>query len=359
MTFHFNTHSVHSDKLSNNLKTSDEFEYQILKQAREWLTLNKGDFEFQTSGSTGSPKKITFTRMQVKASVELTKSFFNLEKGQKALLCLDPSFIAGKMMIVRAIEIGMDLICVPPAANPLKDFQHDTVIDFAALVPYQLEGIVNDQAAVKRLAQINKVIVGGAIVSNELSAKLQSLSTTFFETYGMTETLTHIAVRALNPLQEAFQALPGIKLLIDDRSCLTIQASHLSPEVIRTNDVVHLITDNAFVWIGRNDNIINTAGVKVSPEEVERKIASLMFNQLNGHSYFIGGVPDKKFGQKIVLFIETDKIPHSTIDRICEHLRGRLQKWEAPKEIVCLPLFERTASGKINRRENIKPFGIL
>ncbi len=359
MTFLFNTHQVQSDELSFNSKTTNEFESRILKQAVDWLTLDKNDFEIQTSGSTGSPKKNIFTRRQVKASVELTKNFFNLEKGQKALLCLDPSFIAGKMMIVRALEIGMDLICIPPAANPLKGFQHDTIIDFSALVPYQLENIVNDQAALKRLAQIKKVIVGGAVVSSELSSKLQALSTAFFETYGMTETLTHIAVRRLNPLQEAFQALPGIKLLLDDRSCLTVQASHLSPEAIRTNDVVHLIADNAFVWIGRYDNIINTAGVKVSPEEVERKIALLMFKQVHGHAYFIGGVPDKRFGQKIVLFIETGIIPHSTIDLILQQLRDRLQKWEAPKEIVCLPLFERTKSGKINRRDNIKRFVIL
>ncbi len=348
--FIFDKLSISILTVQNKPKLLSGFEQKVIQLAEEWLS-PKNEFEFQTSGSTGTPKQIAFTRAQIKSSVKLTQNFFGLQAGQAALLCLDPNFIAGKMMIVRALEIGVDLICLPPSANPLENLKEDSVIEFAALVPYQLEAILASDAATKKLNRIKKVIVGGAAVPDDLIQRLQSLSSRFYETYGMTETLTHVAVRKLNPVEPAFHPLPGVKIFLNDRLCLNIQANHLSPEIIRTNDLANILPDGSFSLIGRYDNIINTAGVKVSPEEVERKISTVMSNNLSGLHYFIGGVKDKAFWERVVLLVESEPIPDAIKNSITGQMRLILKKWEVPKEIICIPSFKRTSSGKVNRIE--------
>lgn len=341
-----------SHKLDFLKQSLTDFEQKVIDFARLWLS-DKQDFEFMSSGSTGKPQKIKFTRAQIQASAQLTQETFELKAVEHALLCLDPDFIAGKLMIVRALEVGMSLICISPAANPLFDLKYDSRIDFAAFVPYQLEAILNNPSSTERLSKIKTVIVGGATVSTELVQKLQSLSAQFYETYGMTETLTHIAIRKLNPPEAAFHTLSGVRLMLDERLCLTIQANHLGPKVICTNDLVNILSVTSFSFIGRYDNLINTAGVKVSPEDVERKIAATMLNHLPESEYFIAGVKDKTFGERVVLFIEATALLDSKQQALTEQLQSHLKKWEVPKEVICVPHFKRTKSGKVKRRETI------
>ena len=357
--FFFDSRAIQINEIGRIKNHADEFEYPILDFAREWLSPSIKKFEIQTSGSTGTPKKITLAREQIKESIKLTKDFFNLKPGQVALLCLDTNFIAGRMMIFRAIEIGLDLVCAPPVANPLEHIDCASPISFAALVPYQLESILKSPSSIARLNKIEKVILGGAKVSPSLIERIQPLPTQFYETYGMTETITHVAIRKLNPPENNFTALPGVSFSTDNRNCLVIRATHLGSNSIITNDVVELSGSKSFKLIGRADNIINTGGVKVSPEALEDKIESILSPFLDGKDFFIAGVNDPAFGQKVVLFMESAPLQEPDKNKILSQLKLHLEKWEVPKDIICVPLFKKTESGKVNRLETIKSIPAL
>lgn len=346
ITFVFERFHVRSSELpALDFNDLSEYESSVLSFAKDWIS-KKQQFEFQTSGSTGTPRKIIFQREQIKESVRLTKDFFQLKQGHKALLCLDPNFVAGKMMLIRALEIGMNLYCLPPAANPMNTL--DEEIDFAAFVPYQLEAIINSTSA-NKIVHIKTGILGGSPVSQSIIEKIQALETQFYETYGMTETLTHIAIRKLNPVQPDFHTLPGVKISLDERGCIGIRAKHLSNEMIQTNDVAILRDETSFRITGRYDNVINSAGVKISPELLESKIETIVKKIIEGPSYFIAGVADPEFGQKVMLYIETDTLSLETENQLMAELKSKLKKWEVPKAIVAIPQFTRTNSGKINR----------
>ena len=333
-------------------KPANTFEEKVKAFTLEWLS-DKQEFEFQTSGSTGQPKKITFSREQMQASARLTQQTFDLKQGQTTLLCLDPDFVAGKMMIVRALEIGMNLIVVEPSANPLEKLSSQEPIEFAAFVPYQLSAILQNPKTKEKLNSITKAIVGGASSSKELIENIQGCPTQFYETYGMTETLTHVAIRKLNPPEAAFRALPGVKLWLNTNLCLSLQLDHLGIDRVETNDVVQLQTRDTFTVTGRYDNIINTAGVKVSPEILELKIKDIMQQHFDESAFFIGGVKDKQFGEKVVLFVEHAFISDSVKNLVFVQLKSVLRNFEVPKEIVAVPTFKRTDMGKLKRQETI------
>ena len=339
-----------SKELSTPAKT--EFEKDVLAFVDAWLS-DQQEFEFNTSGSTGPPGKITFNRDSIKASVKLTKEKFRLDNDQTALLCLSPKFVAGKMMIARALEIGMNLLCCPPVADPLAEMSWDSEVHFAALVPYQVSAIIENDASSKKLSRIKNIIVGGSPVDQSLTDRLQQFGNSFFETYGMTETLTHIAIRKLNPPEKDFKLLPGITAFIDERLCLNIQASHLSDQVIKTNDIAEFTTPDTFQIIGRFDNIVNSAGFKIVPEDVERKISSIIRSNLPNVNFIAGGIPDNDFGQKLVLLVETREIKTEIKNEVISQIKSVLKKWEVPKDVLAVSTFRRTESGKINRRETL------
>ena len=306
----------------------------VNKFTSEWY--NEKDFmELQTSGSTGKPKSISVKKEWMKNSAQLTGKTFGLKEGDSVLLCMSMKYVAGKMMVVRAIELGLDLKVAEPSSSPLKDF--DGQIDFAAMVPLQLENSID------QLEKVKILIVGGGKVNSKLVEKLQGVSTQIYETYGMTETLTHVAIKALNgPNQsKVFTAFHGIQFDIDERDCLMVYAPMLNPGSIVTNDIVELIDEISFRWLGRYDNIINSGGVKIIPEVVEAKLVSVILDR----RYFIVGEPDNKLGERVVLFVEGDEINISL---------DSLEKYERPKDIYFIPKFVEIKSGKVNRRETIK-----
>jgi len=296
----------------------------------EWLN---GDEEMtlQTSGSTGKPKSIQVKKEWMKNSAQLTGKTFGLKEGDSALLCMPMKYVAGKMMVVRGLELGLDLKVVEPCSNPLQNIEEQ--IDFCAMVPLQLENSLDDLDKVKTL------IVGGGQVHSALVEKLQSIKTEVFETYGMTETLTHVAIKPLNGPEKTdlFQALDGIQLETDDRKCLVIHAPMLNPEPVITNDLVELVNETSFILLGRFDNIINSGGIKIIPEVVEAKLVDVIPDR----RFFIAGAPDESFGQKVVLVVEGSEIEFSL---------DSLEKYEKPKEIYFFPEFSETNSGKIHRK---------
>ena len=332
-------------------KITNDFERKALTFCQSWLT-DKQVFEFNTSGSTGTPKKISFKREQLIASAHLTAKALELTSGSTSLVCLDTEFIAGAMMLVRGMVVGMNMIIKPPSANPLENITEQ--IDFTALVPYQVIHLLEHPP--EKLNSISKVIIGGAPLNQETIGLLQSLTPAFYATYGMTETITHIAIQKLNgsDRQDYFQLLPGIEVSIDDRSCLSIRASHLGNDPIITNDIVSLITKDKFQWIGRYDRVINSGGVKVSPEKIE-KIVESAFAELKIKSrFFVESLQDQKLGQQVALVIEGEPLAGDILKNINDLLKGALEKYEMPRQVLFVSRFAETASQKIDRLATLK-----
>lgn len=329
----------------------DVYLAQVWKFICEW-NRNTSSFSLQTSGSTGEPKTISVSRLSMQQSARLTGEFLELRQGQTALLCLPVGFIAGKMMIVRAITLGLNLLVVEPSKNPLLRVDDGITIDFAAFTPMQLTEIFSNDDSLQKLMQIRSIIIGGASVSSTLERQVQWLPYPVFETFGMTETLTHIAMRRLNgPVaSELFESLPGITLRSDERGCLVIHAPHLDEPAVVTNDLVELHSHRTFRWLGRVDNVINSGGLKIYPEKIERKIATLLSKR-----FIITNLPDPKLGELVALIIEGEAEDTAAIEN---RISGSLDTYEKPRKILFLPEFPKTLSGKVIRSavaELVKP----
>jgi len=306
----------------------------------EWLD-PKDYIELNTSGSTGMPKTIRIKKQSMVNSAIATGDFFNLKPGDKALLCLPTDFIAGKMMLVRAMILGLELDVINPSATP--DFNRSKQYDFCAMIPMQL------QNAVGYIDNIKNIIVGGAKPSPQLIESISQSPAHVYEAYGMTETVSHIALKKLNNfssndvgITKRFNLLPNIKITQDERGCLIIDAPHLSEERVVTNDMVKIYSEKQFNWIGRYDNVINTGGIKVFPEQIEDKIQDKIPQR-----FFITSMPDDTLGEKVVLVLESDS---NLIDKAAFE---SLEKYETPKEIFAVEQFAETASGKIQRKQTL------
>ncbi|HRG10352.1 MAG TPA: AMP-binding protein [Cyclobacteriaceae bacterium] len=339
----------------DEIKTGVAESSSAIRFCNTWLN-GQADFVLQTSGSTGTPKKIAATREQLKASARITATYLKLEPEQTALVCLDVSFVAGLMMLVRALEVGMNIIVTPPEANPLQSLEPAINVDFAAFVPYQIEAILKSPQH-EKLNTIKNLIIGGAPLSEQTKVALQYFTNNMYATYGMTETLTHIALQKINEATDnTFQVLPGFDVGTDVRGCLTVKAIHLGNEVIITNDLVELISKNQFLWLGRIDGVINSGGVKIIPEKVEAVVATI-FNKLNLlNRFFITGLPNAQLGETVTLVVEGILTKEQT-ESLRQNLSHTLSRYENPKAIYCLEKFVYTNSGKINRPETILLIG--
>jgi O-succinylbenzoic acid--CoA ligase len=245
---------------------------------------------------------------------------------------LPTDYVAGKMMFVRAFILGLDMEFVAPSSHPMERVKGD--FDFCGMVPLQAKNSLKD------LHRIKKLIIGGAKINKTLENELVVIPSQIYETYGMTETITHIAAKRVG--ESAFSVLPNVKVTQDDRHCLVIDAHKISGEKIVTNDLVELISDTQFVWKGRFDNVINSGGIKLIPEQIEEKLASSISN-----CFFVYGQADELLGEKLVLYVEGESMP------IDESIFETLDKYERPKETVFVPEFKRTATGKVIRDQSV------
>ncbi len=361
MTYSFRTILINgreveiSDILQEKAIPQSSFEVSLFAFIQKWHGPSDS-FVQHTSGSTGPPRPIVITRQQMTASARLTQAALGLRAGETALVCLDPEFIAGKMMIVRSFIADMRIVAVTPTANPLKE-RHllNLPIDFTALVPLQLsEILLSGQRGV--LDEVRNVIVGGAAPSEDLKESVLKLRANVFATYGMTETVSHIALQPLNgrAASEYYAALPGIKISCDSKGCLEIMAPYLSEKII-TRDVVEIRNDVQFKWIGRLDNVINSGGIKIAPEIIEAKLSKL-FTQLKIENRFlISSRPDPALGNRLILLVEgTLTMP---AEQIKSHFKEVLHAYEIPKEIYDNIPFVLTKNGKINRFETARKIG--
>lgn len=347
---------THTQIIHHSFDSTSAFERSTLAFCHDWLT-GKKQFTLQTSGSTGIPKEISFSRDQMTASALMTQTALGLKEGDTALICLDTKYIAGQMMLVRSFVVGMNIIATEPSANPFMAIEENDKIDFAAFVPYQLQTILGKNP--ERLDTIRVGIIGGASIDSILKESLQKLKCIIYATYGMTETLSHIGLMKLNGPNpdDYFTALPGVTIEKDDRGCLIIQTDFLSEAVI-TNDLVNLKMPNHFKWLGRWDNIINTGGVKVMPEKIEKQLEEIFRMCGITRRFFVTGFPDSSLGQKVCLLIESSPFHEETIHQLQSEMKVRLSKYEIPREVKFIERFEQTETGKINRPKTINLFPV-
>ena len=291
--------------------------------------------KIQTSGSTGKPKEFIIPKDRFLVSAKRTCDFFKLEKDDRAFLCISPEYIGGKMMIIRCLERNMNLFIGNLSAYP---FEKETTADFAAFVPLQIHNIIKRD--IGQLQKIKNIIIGGGPLNPEDEQILSEHQVNAFVTFGMTETLSHIALRQVG--QKEYQVLPGIEIETDSLDRLIIKAPELTgvPQLI-TQDIIEIKPGNQFIWKGRADNVINSGGVKLYPEEIEKKLAPHI-----DLPFFISKQKDEKFGEKVILIIESDQ----PLDL---HLESVLSKFEQPKSIYYCKSFIYTETEKINRNKTL------
>lgn len=304
----------------------------LLEAIRIWE--EKEDLTISTSGSTGTPKTIHHPHEAVVSSIEDTAAYFGLKLGQSALCALPFDKIAGRLMLYRALHIGLKLEIREPSSTPVSSEDH---FDFVPLTPHQVLSCLEKDP--RSLDEIGTLIIGGAAVSSELETKLQALKVRSFETYGMTETITHIAARRIYPDPNTFfEALPGVKLNSEEGR-LIIEANRLQSP-LHTTDIVEMDGANRFRWLGRADNVVNSGGIKLHPELLENELASII-----DAPFYLVGTPDPVLGEKLIAVIEGDEKD----DGLLASIRNILPSHSSPKEIIYLKELKRTNNGKIIR----------
>ena len=319
------------------LKPIDEKWIQVYyKFLYEYFTCK--DLKVSTSGTTGKPKTITVSKIQMQKSAFATLFFFSLKKNNSILLTLSCDFIAGKMMLVRAIEGELNLFLAEPCSDPSKYLFKK--YDFVPLVPMQVQNIIKT----KKIIQINKLLVGGGKLPNEMISKIKKFKTQVFESFGMTETLSHFAIKQISPIfSEWFKTIKGFEIDNNKNGELIIKKNIITNCELKTKDLIEKKSKSEFKWLGRSDNIINSGGIKLIPEEIERKISKLISVQ-----FVIIGIPDIKLGEKIVIVSQkTLKIELDKINKV-------LSKYERIQTSFIIKKFPLTQSGKIKRKELLK-----
>jgi O-succinylbenzoic acid--CoA ligase len=260
------------------------------------------------------------------------------------------------MMIVRSFVIGMNITIIDPASDPLLSLSKNERFDFTAMVPLQIENCLNHASEkISILNGMKAILVGGAPVSSSLEKKIERISSPVLLTFGMTETISHVALRRLNGERKEgyYRALEEVKFEKDNRECLIIH-SPLSEEPVITNDVVQLLSKDKFIWKGRFDNVINSGGIKVHPETVESKLQKIFEEANLNIPFFVAGMLDEKLGEKVCLFVEGEKLSEKEKEKILRMFPHRELGYESPRQCYFIKRFEYTESGKVKRKESMK-----
>ena len=296
--------------------------------------------EVKTSGSTGEPKRMMVEKRRMMNSARITCDFLGLKPGDTALLCMSLDYIAGKMMVVRSIERNLKLITVEPSGHPLTE---DSKYDLVAMVPMQVYNSLQVPEEKERLMQIKHLIIGGGAIDESMEEELREFPNSVWSTYGMTETLSHIALRRLNGKEASvwYVPFPSVKVRLNEEGCLVIDAPEVCEETLVTNDIAEIeASGRRFRILGRKDNVICSGGIKIQTEEVERTLKPYL-----DAPYMISKRPDPKFGEIVVLLTEGDI---SDAREACERI---LPKYQQPKDYLRVDRIPLTETGKPARKE--------
>ena len=341
----YQSYNYSKSKALPNLELLPEFAKVAFSFCRDWLA-GQETFTQHTSGSTGVPKLQVLTRAQLEASAVATGSFFGSSTSGHLLCCLNPSYIAGKMMLVRAMVWDCPITLVEPSSNPLLGLEEQ--FSFVALVPLQVEACLAEEKSRKLLQSIPHVLIGGAALPQKIQQRLVQLGIRAWQSFGMTETVSHIALAPIEDGEMVYQALPGVAIGINEQDCLWIQSPMSGTERIQTNDTIELRSKNTFTWLGRADFVVNSGGIKLFPEQLERRIAPLLDDTCPGCAYFLFGENDSRLGEQLVLYVEGKEEEKRRL-ALEAGLGQILGKYEVPKKIYFKASFAYTPTKKINR----------
>ena len=346
-----------------DLYGKDSFYSSLADFLAEWFD-DSNTLKVHTSGSTGQPKELWVEKRKMMNSAILTISFLKLHQGDSAMLCMPLQYIAGKMVVVRSLVAGLNLIPIPPCVHPMQNIETPPV--FSAMIPMQVFNSLQVPSERKLLMQIQHLIIGGGAIDDALGKALQEFPHAVWSTYGMTETLSHIALRRLNGPDASpyYTPFPSVKLSLSTDDTLIIDAPLVTDETLVTNDVAELLPDGRFRILGRKDNIINSGGIKIQTEIVEEILRPIIPT-----NFAITSVPDPKFGEAMILLITTgnDHFPskktassligeqslslpeNNLFSELEEMIFGILPKYQRPKHILQIESIPLTGSGKIDR----------
>ncbi len=317
-----------------------EQEYvELHKFLSEWFDDNTY-IKVHTSGSTGKPKELIVRKEQMMQSARLTCEFLKLRERETALLCMSLNFIAGKMMVIRALVAGLDLHLISPCGHPFERL--DKSFRFSAMVPLQVFNSLQIPVERERLLHTEILIIGGGAIDFQLEKELKCLPGEIYSTYGMTETLSHIALRRVNG-PKAFSSyfpFPSVSLSLSSEGTLVINAPLVSDESLVTNDIAEIHADGSFDIIGRKDNTINSGGVKIQIEQMEDRIRPLFQTP-----FAITSCPNSKFGEIVVLLVQSPV----DVDCLKRKIATVLPPYQIPKRIIEVNAIPLTDSGKIDR----------
>jgi O-succinylbenzoic acid--CoA ligase len=344
-------HLTRTQSALPDLEELPEFAQEAFTFCKDWLA-GKNHFVQATSGSTGTPKLQEITRQQLVASATATGAFFGVNSEFKLLCCLNPAYIAGKMMLVRALVWDCEITLVEPNAAPLAS--QEELFDLVAMVPLQVETSLSSPSSLEKLKAIQKVLIGGAPLSDSLHTALCKEGIAAWQTFGMTETVSHIALAPIGTGKLYYEALPGVEIGVSENQCLWIQSPMSGSEKIQTNDIIELRSKNTFTWLGRVDFVVNSGGIKLFPEQLERRIAPLLEKTCPGCAYFLFGEKDSRLGEQLVLYVEGTGEENKRL-ALEAGLKQILGKYEVPKKIYFKAAFAYTPTRKINRHTTAAP----
>ena len=308
---------------------------------QEWFTESPW-MTVHTSGSTGKPKKIRISKDKMMQSARLTCEFLNLQIGDTALLCMNLRYIGAMMVVVRSLVAGLNLIIRPASGHPLADMKQP--LRFAAMVPLQVYNTLQVPVAEEkeRLRQTDVLIIGGGAIDEALEAEIRNLPGAIYSTYGMTETLSHIALRRLNGVlaSERYYPFASVELSLSSENTLVIKAPLVCDDILQTNDIAHIYPDGSFTILGRKDNVINSGGIKIQAEEIEKILRPYI-----PVPFVITSVPDQRLGQAVTLLLEGQP----DIEEIEDKLQSILEPYHRPKYVLYTDCIPQAGNGKMNR----------
>lgn len=320
------------------MMTQETFLQELNAFINEWHN-ESSTITVHTSGSTGTPKAIQVEKVRMMASAQQTCTFLGLKEGDTALLCMPLPYIAGKMMVVRSIVAGLKLIPVAPCGHPLAALKK--IPYFAAMTPMQVYNSLQVPDERAKLMDIQQLIIGGGAIEENLAKELKTFPHSVWSTYGMTETLSHIALRRLNgnDASEWYKPFDGVHIRLSQDCSLIIKAPSVCPEELITNDIAEINEKGLFRIIGRKDNIINSGGIKIQIEEVE----TLLKKHLD-KPFLITSLPDEKFGEIVAMLYEEGE--EKQLLSICQQT---LPNYWIPKRLMKIANLPKTETGKPDR----------
>lgn len=331
--------TVNADTLTEWRKGRTGIAAELADFLADWFS-ESATMELQTSGSTGKPKIMRATKAAMRASAAVSCEYFGLTAESRVLLCLPMRYIAGKMMVVRAIVSGADLHLQEPCSTPLANLTEP--VDFVPLVPMQVATTLQQPNGAEQLAKAKSILLGGGFIDPTLTAQLQRISSRIYASYGMTETLSHIALRQVNGLERSdrYTPLRAVSVSLSPDDTLVITAPHLGISELITNDIAEIRPDGTFRILGRKDAVINSGGIKIQAEEIEQQLSAA-----TGLTLLVVPETDAVLGQCVALLWEGPIDAENALLAAIE----TLPQYHRPRTIRHLPQLPRTATGKLSR----------